>query len=180
MEEIQDTKKSLGHRLHESLQGLIGLHRQLYETVKAENEAITNADVTATYETTANKETLVHTIRQAEMSRQAIASAIHLEAGLSTGSPSLKEIILHYQGSDLLLSERLQSDLSALLILVERIKSQNSMNGKLVESSLRHINNMKSNIFGETTHQAKTYNQMGQKNQAAPNSHGPRLISKEV
>ena len=166
--------------LHGSLQELIGLHRQLYETVKAENEAITNADLKLTYDAAASKEALIHWIHTAEMSRQAIVYALCTEEGLSTANPSLRELILHYQTRDAEMSAKLQTDLSSLLVLVDRIKKQNESNARLVESSLKHVHNMKKNIFGETTHQARTYNQQGQRNQASANAHGPRLISKEV
>jgi predicted phage tail protein len=166
--------------LHGSLQELIGLHRQLYETVKAENEAITNADLKLTYDAAASKEALIHWIHNAEMSRQAIVYALLTEEGITTKNPSLRELILHYQSSNAELSNKLQGDLSALMVLVERIKKQNEANARLVESSLKHVNNMKKNIFGETTHQARTYNQQGQRNQGSANAQGPRLISKEV
>jgi flagellar biosynthesis/type III secretory pathway chaperone len=166
--------------LHESLQELIGLHRQLYETVKAENEAITNADLKLTYDAAAAKEALVHWIHTAEMSRQAVVYALCQDEGLGSKNPSLRELILHFQTRNPELSNKLQTDLSTLLILVDRIKKQNESNGRLLESSLKHVNNMKKNIFGETTHQGRTYNQQGQRNPGSANSHGPRLISKEV
>jgi hypothetical protein len=181
MEKEQDQKTNPGDRLHESLQNLIGLHRQLYEIVKHEHEAIVQADTKATYEALANKEALIHWIHQAEMERQAITLELKDSEGFAEATnPSLKELILHYQVKQPELTSRLQSDLSALVILVERVKKQNQLNGSLIDQSLKHINNMKGNIFGETTHQGKTYNQMGQKNQAGGTPHGPRLISKEV
>ena len=166
--------------LHSSLQELIGLHRQLYEVVKAENEAITNADLKLTYDAAASKEALIHWIHNSEMSRQAIVYALSTEEDLQIKNPSLRELIIHYQTRNAELSAKLQTDLTTLLVLVERIKKQNDSNARLVESSLKHVNNMKKNIFGETTHQARTYNQQGQRNQASANANGPRLISKEV
>jgi flagellar biosynthesis/type III secretory pathway chaperone len=170
-----------GESLHESLQELIGLHRQLYEVVKAEHEAITQADTKATYEAVANKEALIHWIHREELNRQAVIRGMPRGTHHDSGrEPSLREIIASLQGRNNELADRLQSDLQTLVVLVERIRNQNRLNGELVNRSLGHINNMKSNIFGETTHQGKTYNQNGQKNQAASNAHGPRLISKEV
>jgi hypothetical protein len=166
--------------LHESLQELIGLHRQLYETVKAENEAITNADLKLTYEASTSKEALIHWIHNSEINRGAIVHSLAQEEKLPTLTPSLRELILHFQTLDADLSAKLQTDLTTLMVLVERIKKQNASNALLVESSLKHVHNMKKNIFGETTHQAKTYNQQGKRNQASANEHGPRLISKEV
>ena len=179
--EINPTEnQSITERLHGSLQELIGLHRQLYEVVKAENEAITNADVKLTYEASANKEALIHWIHQSEMSRQAVVHALVAEEGLDVQSPpSLRELILHYQSKNPDVSQKLQTNLTSLLVLVDRIKKQNELNGKLVNESLKHIHNMKKNIFGETN-QSRTYNQMGQKTQANANENGPRLISKEV
>jgi hypothetical protein len=63
---------------------------------------------------------------------------------------------------------------------VDRIKTQNDSNAKLIDSSLKHVHNMKKNIFGETNPQSRTYNQQGQRNPGSANAHGPRMISKEV
>lgn len=172
--------EKLTEKLHQSLQDLIGLHRQLHEVVKSENDAISNADVKATYEAAAAKEALIHWIHQSEMNRQTVVYTIAQEEGLESNSPTLRELILHFQPRDMDASNTLQSDLNMLVLLVERIKKQNELNGKLVAASLKHIDNMKKNIFGETTHQARTYNQLGQKNTASANEHGPRLISREV
>lgn len=180
MEAEKKLSEKLTDKLHDSLHELIGLHRQLHDVVKAENEAISNADIKATYEAAATKEALIHWIHQAEMSRQTVVYAIAQEENLESQTPSLRELILHFQAKDADASTRLQSDLNILVLLVERIKKQNEANGNLIAASLQHINNMKKNIFGETTHQGRTYNQQGQKNAASANEHGPRLISREV
>jgi flagellar biosynthesis/type III secretory pathway chaperone len=180
MEKNQGLNQNISERLHGSLQELIGLHRQLYEVVKIENEALTNADSKGTYDAAASKEALIHWIHQAEINRQATTFALCKEEALDSDRPSLRQLILHFQTSKPELSQQLQGDLNALLVLVERIKKQNDLNGGLVNESLKHIQNMKKNIFGETNPQARTYNQMGQRNQGSSNAHGPRLISKEV
>jgi len=180
MEFEKKVNNILADKLHESLKELIRLHRQLHEVVKAENEAISNADIKGTYDATASKEALIHLIHQTELSRQSVVQAIVHEENFQGRSPSLRELVIHFEGRDFELSNKLQADLNMLVILVDRIKKQNELNGKLVAESLRHINNMKKNIFGETTHQAKTYNQQGQKNQGSVSEHGPRLISREV
>ena len=169
--------KNLSTKLHEALQELIGFHRQLYEVVKAENVSLVSADVKGTFDAATTKEALVHWIHQAEMSRQAIVQALAEQEDLQ--SPSLKDLIIYFQGKDSELSNQLQIDLNSLVILVERIQNQNRVNGKLVEESLKHIHNMKRNIFGEVS-PAKTYNQQGQKNQTKAGAAGPRFISKEV
>jgi flagellar biosynthesis/type III secretory pathway chaperone len=169
-----------GASLHETLQDLIGLHRQLYEVVKSENEAITQADVKATYEAASAKEALIHWIHQAELSRQAVVRTWCEAESIAAPDATLRNLILREQGRNPGLADRLQADLSALLVLVERIKKQNELNGSLVNESLKHIQNMKQNIFGETNPKAATYNQSGQRNAGSTNAHGPRLISKEV
>jgi len=181
MEEKQGHNKNPSERLHESLQELIGLHRQLYEIVKYEHEAITQADTKATYEAVANKEALLHWIHRAELERQSIALELRDSENIDdSAQPTLKEWIIHFQSKDPELANRLQSDLSALMVLVDRVKRQNQINGGLINQSLKHINNMKGNIFGETVPQGKTYNQLGQKNQSQGGTHAPRLVSKEV
>lgn len=180
MEPNKNQSSAVREKLHQSLQELIGLHRQLHDVVRTENDAITNADVKGTYDAAAAKEALIHWIHQAEMSRQAVLYTLCKEEGLEGENPSLRELIAHYQGRDNDIANKLQVDFNSLIVLIERIKKQNELNGKLVESSLKHINNMKKNIFGETTHQARTYNQHGHKNTATTAEHGPRLISKEV
>ena len=166
-------------KLHEVLQDLIGLHRQLYEVMKQENEALTQADVKATYEAAASKEAIIHWIHQGELSRQAVVYALAQAEELKNQTPTLKELIIYFQTRNAEFSDQLQIDLNSLSVLVDRIQRQNKQNGSLVEESLKHINNMKRNIFGESS-PAKTYNQHGQKNQVSAGADGPRLISKEV
>jgi flagellar biosynthesis/type III secretory pathway chaperone len=108
---------------------------------------------------------------------QAVVYALAEQEDLQ--APSLKDLIIYFQSKNLELSNQLQTDLNSLVILVERIQNQNRVNGALVEESLKHIHNMKKNIFGEVS-PAKTYNQQGQKNQYSAGAGGPRLISKEV
>jgi len=180
MELERKTTNRLSEKLHESLMELIRLHRQLYDVVKNENEAISNADSKATYESTAAKEALIHLIHQAEMNRQSVVRAIAFDYNLSNLNPTLKELIIHFESESFETSTRLQADLNMLIVLVERIKKQNEINGRLVAESLKHINNMKKNIFGETSNKAGTYNQSGRQNTGSANEHGPRLISREV
>jgi flagellar biosynthesis/type III secretory pathway chaperone len=148
--------------------------------VKAENEAITQADVKGTYEAASAKEALLHWIHRSELGRQAVTHRLCGMLAVDPAEASLKKLIVLIQGREPALAERLQSDLSALVVLVERIKKQNELNGRLVSESLKHIQNMKNNIFGETNPKAATYNQNGQRNAGSSNAHGPRLISKEV
>src|ERR1035437_6990342 len=96
MEIEKKLPEKLSDKLHESLQDLIGLHRQLSEVVKSENAAITNADIKGTYEAATAKEALIHWIHQAEMSRQTVVYAIAHEENLETQTPSLRELILHF------------------------------------------------------------------------------------
>ncbi len=171
---------NLSRALHENLQEMIGLHKQLLEVTRNENEAITQADVKATYEAAASKEALLHWIARAESSRQAIVYTLIKQENITAERPSLRDIILHFETRDAAIAQSLNTDLNALVILVERIKKQNELNGRLVESSMKHIDNMKKNIFGEIAPSGKTYNQHGQKNQAAGSQVGSRLISTEV
>lgn len=105
----QNSLQNLGEILHESLQDLIGLHKQLLEVVKQEAEAITSADVKNTFEATSSKEALIHWIHRSEQSRQVIAHSIAEQIKLE--NPSLRQIIAHYQIDYPTLSQQLQTDL---------------------------------------------------------------------
>jgi hypothetical protein len=166
--------------LHQSLQELIGLHRQLLEVVKLENEALVQADSKALFDVTASKEALIHWISQAEQYRQSIVYKMSESNEISKPGESLRAIILSYQSKNPEISKQLQTDLNALLVLVERIKTQNGYNEKLIGHSIKHVDAMRKNIFGEAQVESKTYNKAGQKNQPQAGSSGPRIISKEV
>lgn len=167
------------HPLHQSLQDLIGLHRQLLDVVRQENEAVLNADSKTLFEVTASKEALLHWIMQSENQRQLVVQRLSDQLSLDSKT-TLKQMILHFQSVNPVLSSQLQTDLNALVVLVERIQLQNSQNAKLIAKSLEHVDAMRKNIFGEAQVESKTYNKSGQKNQPERGSTGPRMISREV
>jgi flagellar biosynthesis/type III secretory pathway chaperone len=132
------------------------------------------------FEATASKEALVHWISQAEDRRRLVVHQMVQRSEVPAEAQSLKEIIAQFQVSQAQFSEQLQIDLSALMVLVERIQKQNASNGKLLETSIKHVDVMRKNIFGEAQVENKTYNKDGHKSQPQPGSSGPRMISREV
>jgi len=138
---MEETPLTYATQLHESLQELIGLHHQLWESVRLENEALSLADVKRTYEATSSKEALIHWIIQAETDRIRVVERLASKMNLT--APSLKEIIYALEGSkdsnENQLAQQLNKDLNTLVILVERIKKQNASNLVLVEASLKNV-----------------------------------------
>jgi len=155
---VADLQYPLQHPLHQSLQDLIGLHRQLLAE---------------------SKEALLNWIMQSENQRQQVVRKLSDQLSLDSKT-TLKQMILHFQSANPSLSAQLQTDLNALVVLVERIQLQNSQNAKLIAKSLEHVDAMRKNIFGEAQVESKTYNKSGQKNQPERGSTGPRMISREV
>jgi hypothetical protein len=153
-------------QIYQALQRLIGLHRQLLDNVRLERKALVDADLKAIQEATVAKQALIEGIHQAEAARQKLVPAITLSA-----------LIMEIQGSDLKLSEQFRTAQNALTILIQRITEQNDDNRALVEKSLRHVNEMKKNVLGESVPKSNTYNQQGQKSGTA---RGARMLSREA
>jgi hypothetical protein len=163
--------------LYQALQKLIGLHRQLLDTVRLERDALIQADLKDIQEATFAKQALIEAIRQTEAGRVAALEEI---AGLWKVPPAtltLSELIIRIQGTDLKTAEVLRSALNTLTILVKRVSDQNDENRRLVEGFLNHLNEMKRNVMGESAPRADVYNQSGRR---APQPGGARLISREV
>lgn len=164
-------------QLHQILEKLVGFHRHLLETVRLEKEALVTANKKALQDIVSSKEAQIESIRMQEQTRIHLVSQLARHWGMEPNELSLSKLIIRVQGFDLKKSELLRSAHQALLILIGRIKDQNHYNGQLVERSMEHIQNMKTNILGEKTKQSITYTQSGKKTNSSP---GARLISREV
>lgn len=163
--------------IHQALQKLIGLHRQLMENVRLEREALTQADLKAIHDCTAAKQALIESIRQAEAQRLRAMGELAKLWGKTLGELSLGAIVIHLQDKDLEAAEKFRSVLNTLTVLIQRISEQNDSNRALLEASLVHVHTMKKNILGESVPKSNVYNPQGQKSGGAS---GARLISKEV
>lgn len=164
--------------LHSVLQELIGLHRQLLDVVRQENEALVQADTKATFEAVATKEALLHWIQQAERNRQSAVYRLAQNQGKINVQSSLREIINSYQKDHAEFARALESDLSALVVLVDRVQKQNRTNASLVEQSIKHVTQMRNNILKETPEQGKTYTAQGQASVAGAGH--SKLVSREA
>lgn len=176
-QELSSSKSGLG-AVHNSLQELIGLHRQLLDIVRQENAALVQADTKNTFEVVAAKEALLHWIHQAETNRQSTVFQLAERDGLIDTQSTLREVINSYQKSHSDEAKSLELDLSTLQVLVERIQKQNKLNEQIVEQSLKHLNQMKKNVLNETHQQPTTYTSQGQAQ--STKSQQSRLVSKEV
>lgn len=163
--------------LYHSLQKLLGLHRQLLETIRLERQVLIQADLKAIQTLTCNKHALIESIHQAEQSRlnQVIEHAVLWKKNQQ--ELTLSQIIIEIQGRDPTGANQLRSACNALSILIQRISDQNSENQSFISKSIEHLNQMKSNILGEGAPRSTTYNQNAQKT-SRPQTH--RLLSKEI
>jgi hypothetical protein len=172
-------------KLHGSLQKLIGYHRQLLEAVRAEKDALVQAEMKAIRETTCSKQVLVESIRLEEAARVRIVGELAILWKRDPATLSLNEIIIQTQGESQSasyglgpkVSDQLRSSFNAIQLLVKRVIEQNRENAGCVERSLEHISNMKKNVLGEAAPASQTYTQQGTRSQ--PGS-GARLLSREA
>lgn len=165
------------NQILETLQKLIGLHRQLLETVRLERQALTDADLSGIQEATFAKEALVASIRIQETRRLQVTAEIAFILKRPLKELKLADLIVAVQVQEPKLSEQLRSALNALTILISHIREQNESNRALVERSLDHVSEMKRNVLGEQNPMRDTYTQHGQKSK---NSGGSRLLSREA
>lgn len=164
MEELLNTLQNL-------LSRHIGLHRQLLELVRLENEAIVQMNLKEIQEITFSKEAVINAIQSCEESRRLTSSQIGVE--------SLDSLILSLQDQGRTdLSEQFRTAYSTLRLLIEHISDQNDQNKGLVDHSLAHIQNMKKNILGVADSQNTTYTSHGQSHSASEGR--PRLIEQEA
>lgn len=163
--------------IYQTLQKLIGYHRQLREAVKAEREALVAADVGAIQETVSMKQGLIEEIRRAEAMRLKATSELASIWKKDPAELTLSKLIIIVQGKDLKFAEQLRSALNAITVLISHITEQNDSNRALVERSLEHVHEMKKNVLGETVPKSTTYTQQGQRSSGMQ---GARILSKEA
>ncbi|MCM0604755.1 MAG: flagellar protein FlgN [Xanthomonadaceae bacterium] len=163
MEELLSTLQSL-------LSRHIGLHRQLLDLVRLENEAIVQMNLKDIQEITFSKEAVINAIQNCEEQRKVVCGLLEV--------PALDNLILKLQDlGNSVLSEQFRTAYNTLRLLIEHISDQNDQNKGLVEHSLTQIQSMKKNILGVSDAQNTTYTAHGQSHFEASR---PRLIEQEA
>lgn len=156
-------------KLYQTLQGLVGLHRQLLETLRFEKDALVAVDLKQIQEAVLAKEATIESIRQAEFNRIQIMHSFE--------EKTLNELISTFQVAQPKMAEQLRSTYQALKMLLDRTIEANKYNERLTAQALEHVGNMKKNVLGESVPSASTYTAQGQRTNSAS---GARLISKEA
>ncbi|MGK5090165.1 flagellar protein FlgN [Bdellovibrionota bacterium FG-2] len=169
-------QKSL-ENLFINLQTLVGLHKQLLDTVRMEREALVQVDLKSIDETTHAKQALIEAIRHAEAARQRTLVEVSLDLKTPVQDLTLSEIAIRVQGEDQKKAEHFRSLQNTLVIMIQRITDQNEDNRQFLEHSLEHVRAMQGNARGTTGSKSQVYGQHGKKVLSAP---GGRFISKEV
>jgi len=163
-----------------SLQKLLGLHRQLWDQVRAERDALVNANRNSIQEIALAKKGVVEAIRDIESKR---LTRMKVLAGLwkrPIADLPISEMILNLQTRDPQLAQSLRTLQNALKHLVERIQTLNESNKQLVEASMKHVDAMKRNLMGEVEPRSTLYTPSGNKSQNHPNGSQSRFLSKEA
>jgi len=165
------------NELLSELQQLLTKHRQLLDLLRAERDAIVNADVGQIEAHALQKQAILDQIGFIDDQRSKRVQAIAQGAGAPLDGLTLSKIAILAQGTNIKLGEQLRSVQQALSQVLTRVEEQGSYNRALVERSLEMLFQMKRNIVGAETSQAGTYSANGQK--TGPTA-GARLISREV
>ncbi len=168
--------KSL-ENLFQNLQTLVGLHKQLLDTVRMEREALVQVDLKTIDETTHAKQALIEAIRQAEGVRQRTLAEVALDFKTPVGTLTLSEVAIRVQGDDIKKAEHFRSLQNTLVIMIQRITDQNEDNRQFLQHSLEHVRAMRGNAVGSGSKKSQVYGQHGKKVLPPP---GGRFISKEV
>lgn len=164
-------------QIYQTLQKLIGLHRQLLETVRMEHNALVEANLKAIEEAVFAKQALIEAIKHAESERIKALGELSVVWKKPVSDLTLSAIVIAIQGRDPKFAEQFRSALNALNILIKRVSDQNQENRALVDRSLEHLHAMKKNVLGEAAPKTDVYNQKGYRSTSQSSS---RLISKEV
>lgn len=164
-------------QIHEVLLGLVELHRKLLDVVEAERLHLSEADLKAIHTITAQKQSLIESIKRAETKRIQVTGEIAVLWQKPLRELSLPVIIAQLKLSDAEAAATLNASFVALSLLIQRISEQNTSNQAFIERSLLHIDQMKRNVLGEAKEGSDTYTQKGQKTSS---QQGSRLLSKEA
>jgi flagellar biosynthesis/type III secretory pathway chaperone len=164
-------------KIHNSLQKLVGMHRQLLDVVRAEKDALIEANLRGVQEATSAKQALIENIKNEETARQTHVLELAMILKRPISSLTLLEIAVAVQGEDPKSAEQLRSTFNALTILIKRVTDANQSNSELVNRSLFHIREMKKNVLGDATEKSNTYTQQGTRSAAAGAS---RLIERKA
>ncbi len=165
-------------QIHQSMQTMIGLHRQLLELVRQEREALTQADLQGVQQATYAKEALIEQIRAEESRRAKPLAGLALALRKPVADLSLNQLIILVQGTQSRQAEALRVAYQALQVLTGRIIEQNDYNRGLIERSLEHVQQMKHNVLGESVPASNSYGSHGQRVNRATS--GARLLSQEA
>jgi len=176
----QPVELKLIREISGSLQKLLGLHRQLWDQVRAERDALINADRHLIQEVALAKKALVESIRAIETGRLNSAGLLARAWKKEVHELSLSFIILRTQELDSQLSASLQTQQNALRHLAERIQVTNDSNRQLVENSMKHVDQMKRNLMGEVDPKSTLYTPQGGKGSPSQQSGQARFLSKEA
>lgn len=163
--------------LHQNLQKLLSLHRQLLELLRRERDALVGADAAAIEDRAMEKQGVLDQIAFYDNERRKLLALVGTSARVAADQLTLSRVAIIAQGVQVKMGEQFRSVQQALSHMITRIEEQGAYNRELVERSLETLAQMKRNIIGASEPSPGTYSANGQRSAQAP---GARLISREV
>jgi flagellar biosynthesis/type III secretory pathway chaperone len=163
---IEELVRNLRHQ--------ISLYRQLLDLVREERLQVVELKYKELRESTFSKEALIDEIQREEQRRKLWVHSAAQFIGLPEKDTTLEIIASRIAREQY---EALMSLKNTLVVLVKKSRELNEDNRKLVEAALRDTQEMKKNVLGLTSEQAKVYGPRGQMNTKENTS---RILNKEA
>lgn len=161
--------------LLEILKRELSLHKQLFDILKLEREALAKVDIKAIREATFNKEQLLADIMREESGRRRWLDLLSDTTGVAVADLSAEKVAEIYGNAHF---EQLVSVRNALRYMLVQVRELNGENQKLTEHALRESQLMKENALGMTGDRAATYGPKG--NMGVAKEKNARLLSREA
>lgn len=106
---MSENQNATLREIHQSLQKLIGLHRQLVEVLRAERDAISQAELKGIQDAAYAKAGVIESIRQAEHTRIRHTAQLATEWKTPLDQLVLSHIIMELEPTDAKLADQLRS-----------------------------------------------------------------------
>ncbi len=155
-------KKRAYQKLHDNLEDMVKIYRQLLEIVRKEKDILIEAKAESVEETSYAKDTLLTKARAMDALRVRYAEEMAGMVSGDTENPRLLEIAQKLGGNE---GEKLRSIHSTLELLIKRITDFNTENETLAKNAIKALNGqmteIKETITGKTSYEKKGQVKLG-------------------
>ncbi|MFN8845785.1 MAG: flagellar protein FlgN [Bdellovibrionales bacterium] len=146
----------LFEKLHQSLEEMTKLYRQLLDVVRKEKEHLISVSQVEIEKCFLQKEELIGKVRLCDMLREKYAQNLAVELGLETTSPRLLELA---QNLPLREGDLLRQHHASLEMVIKRVQELNRENEAAAQQALRilggALGDIKETLAGKNTYERK-------------------------